>query len=360
MEYGIENLLDIDNKVIDKSVVQFRVRSKDIKMLFNCLSQFFKITELTRTISIEVEPEQIIVRASALAHFRMEIPIDDCVLQKPFKGTYVWKDLEKLIPGTGILDCTLTETFISMKCKKANIRLMKSITELPEINFDLDWVDTDVQAFTQMATNLKTLAPISKIYKRTPPICIKDGYAQILYPTVYVQVRAPIALSVTLDYQIIQLIANTVINAEMPLEFGTEGDTITFKCGNRYLSVAKIIGVESSDLRDQLERFTVIQNVSVNYFCSELVKMKQATGDGDITVYFTDTSCILEKTIEGNSIRITVGDTENTNASFQFTYKIELLTPILQLLGDSFILYKKGEVLCLKNRDSMIMISYQS
>lgn len=389
--FGLENLLDAYRP--QEKDITFRVKCKDLSVLFFDLKKFLSKTELTNTIEVNVANGIMTVRASAAAHYRFDIKLieekDGSHLKAELKNNYLFSDIEKMIPKAGAMQVTMTGTFLTLKNKTRSLRLASSMSELPNISFEREWTAFEDRRLVTSLRRLKELAPLSKIYRRSPPIQIGKTFLQELYQCIFVQAPSPdleglaieplqmqLLQDIILDYGIANSIDLDELSEEDLEEFDDLDDSapigntttcmysedessLMFRFGDKYLGLTKTVGTSITDLNEELSAFTFVQEVDFGYLGAELKKLQQSAGNGEVTVFITTRSIIIEKQLLGNSFKLCIGDEDCNELVLQFTYALELLTPIIKYLGDSFEVYKKGELLCLKQGEYLIMISYR-
>lgn len=384
--YDVESLLE--QQQIKAEKITFYVKCKDLQVLFFDLKKFLAKTELTNTLGVSVKDGVMSVRASAATHYRFDIDLEEVEdvdsYSLEFQNNYIFTDLEKLLPGSGLMAVTMAGTFMTFKHKTRLLRLAASMTELPVIDFNRKWTLFDDRALVTSLNKLRRLQPLNKYYKRNPPMLMGEDYMQELYNCIYVQAPAPDLEGLTIEPTQMQMLKDIILDYGLANTFNIDemsdedleemGDTddiqsltcmyaedetsLVFRFGNKYLALPKNVGAPVSNLALDLDSFNFVQEVKFGYLGSELKKLLQSAGGGDVTVSITTGSVLIEKQLLGNTFKLCIGDEDCKELSIQFTYKLELLTPIIEFLGDVFSVYKRGEVLCLKAENYLIMMSY--
>lgn len=394
MEFDIENLL---HKPFDKQEdCKVIVSSTELKILFAKLKQFFNKSEHNCTIRLHITEDKIVVRASDALHLLATLKVQEFVDGvSGMTANYVFSDIEKMIAGSGNATLILSTKAMQIKCSGASLILHGSMTQLQNIDFDVDYKNCVIGVTSLTLDSLKMLSPLSKYYHKYPPIQVTEKFLQIKYPSIYIQGPAS-GPRMNMSYSYLYLLNNLLFadareaslqdsyvfddedydsdeedeayeedekelsRVTTTVQYAKKKSTVFFKNEGFCLSMVVAEDEDSVSLLDKIKDFDYIGNFEFKHVYSDVKKLQQSIGEGDVDVAIYDTYITLQCTRNGNMFTSVIGEMSECNRIIAFRYRIELLTPILGYIGDSFELYKKGGLICLRSEDYLIMMSVLS
>lgn len=384
MGFELENLLK--QKFNEHNDCRLLVKSARLKILFNRLRQFYSKATYNKTLQVTLKDYTLYIRASDSLHLLDKIEIEEHVSGvTEMKANYVFSDLEKMIAGNGDATVILAQSMFRIECSGAKLTLQASMTEVPNINFDLSYTQCNTNRTSATFAAFKTLTPLTKCYKKYPPIAIGDKLMQMKFPGVYIQGPAS-GPSMTLDYSSAYLIDNLMLaparqsvtlnedieESEDDEEYDEETEvyspvgvaqiksSVFLKSDNLYMSFIKSQSDEIRDMNEIVKDYTYLGHFTFRFLYTKLKQLQQSVGEGDVLVAIHEKYIQVTCTRNGNAFNIEVGEPCDSPKILEFRYRLEMLTPIAGYIGDEFELYMNGGMLCLKYSDYLILMSVLS
>ena len=356
MSNYIQELFNIEKPT--ESCISFEVNAKVFRDVFEHLQPLFKATVESPTFKLEVNGNIATITATPSYVFKQQFPVEN-VQGGDLNQNYIFSDICKLLPGRGTLKVIAASTVLKLTDDKTmSVTLRSSMADLLEV--DLDAVDYQTFNLTQLQESIyatKRLAPIFKAYKKNPPMLFKGDVMQMLLPDLYIQsygAKIDLVLDSTTANVLCGVFPDEVPQAQMALR----GNEAYIKSYDSYFSCTCSRVMDVVDMDILLSAHTYITTLNYSTLYARLKSLQQAVGEGDVQ-FEIYTEHVEVYRLEGNNkVGCIVGNKkQDSDLLLSFTYKLELITPIVNFIGESIDIYKGGNVICWKKGKSMIMTS---
>lgn len=357
--FSLENLTRTEE--FENKLETFKVKSKDLKQVFTDLKALFKKTEFANTVQFSVVKNELFIRADAEGYTLGVIQVEEGNPKEITTNT-LFKDIEKLIPGSGLCELTITPKFVKIQGRIAKCILPYSMCSINKIEFvDRKYLPLNYDSIFNSVQEMLAMTQLNKYFKKYPAILFKGDYVQYLFPQMYIQNKSS-EIFATLGYTSSLLLKNIINSNLEKIQYSKMENELTFKCEDRYLTVITSPEYDTPNMLEEVEKMDLVANIAYIALGTKIKNLLSSIGEGDVEVRIYENYILLERQLsDGTNISMPIGnDSEDSTFLMSFRYRLELLSPLINYVGDNLLLYRGENTICLRDNQKIVIFSYRS
>lgn len=327
-----------------------RVNAKELKTVLSDVEAILKKSTMGSAVAFQIKENKLIVRCMNKVFYKamldMQSDCEDCEI------VTVYKPVSKTIPDEGMVDVTLNPGGVELKT------LISEITLLPNIASVIN-VEVENYGFTSFNSNivlssLKSLLSTTSIINKIGGgvnVSMQGKYMSCKYHTVYLECPCDKVRN-NITHEMGRILFN-FLNSEGTCFLSQGVNNQIFKKSTRYLALP-VNDSQVPSIREILKDAEYFGNVHHRGLYENVKQLVQSFGPGVGKVDLYKEGTTVTRETEGCRIRVDSGSKEEY--LFSITVNLDFLRDVLNLAGNSYKLYKKGDYACLETVEGYILI----
>lgn len=327
------------------------VSGKDLKSVFIDIAPLLRKYDRARVIGISTTKTTMTFTVDTGTCYTRTIDISGVEDGMEMSITVMFTDLSSFIAAREEVLVELTQYFVAIKTKKANMSLtMGESIVAPYVPRRGKSVTINFATLKRVTKVFSGTTELQKAFNRDFAITFYGEYALMRSPTVWVHTK-----SQGLD-GVLSLEQMKSIVAFQP-ELVEESDRLEFRKGNAILSIPRSAPTEGDKFFNHREKLNYLSTINPSGVYKELQEIKKNIGVSETSIHIYQSGFALDISKSGISLHQEYG--VSGESTFSFKIMLDIFAMCLNILGDDteIQVYGKGDIICLENLETAILLS---
>lgn len=327
-----------------------RVQASDFRTVIIDIEAVLKKSTMGNAVAFAIKNNKLEVRCMNKVFYKAILDIEgkceDCEV------VTIFRPIAKTLPDNGTIDVIISPAGVVIKTKISEVTLLNNIASVISVeveNYGFVGFNSNIVA-SSLKRLLSTTSIINKIGSAVN-IDMKGDYMHCKYATVYIECPCD-KLNNSITHEIGRVLF-TFLNSDGTCFVAQGVNNQIFKKGNRYLALP-VSDIPSTSVRELLKDAEDFGEVYHRGISENVKQSVQAFGVGTGRVDFYKEGASVYRESEGCRVRIDCGLLDNF--LFSIDANLDFLRDVLNISGDIYKLYKRGDKACLLTTDGCILI----
>lgn len=345
--------MELGKRVYDKVFQEIKISPIDFKIVFEELAVLFKRTSFSKTFILRKCENILQIRASTNLEYLATVNIAEASDTADFIVACKFKNISSLIAKSPLVSILVTPTYVEVIQDGKVLTLMTEVfqvCELPVIESIGESINSNkISAALRI---LLKLSPISNLYKKAVSILLGGDIGQVRFPSVWIEVPSE-ALHLQVDSasaEVLQSFLSRSSNASML----NVKDYTAISKGMSTLFIPMRENIMLDSIESRTGKFGYVGEFDVKDIAEKVKETLSVVGKADCKVLFFKYAVKLEVKTETLSI-IDRYKEEYGELLDEITIRLEFLSTLLLLLGNSIKIYREGDYRCIQGQVKILL-----
>lgn len=319
-------------------IEHFSIQASELKSAFTEIKALLADSIHTRAVAFRgTKDGNLVIRAAKGIAYEKSFDIVEGNISIDFDIVTNYKDIQELLPASGLIEITLTSGSVLLSSNTIDI-------DLSICNLVVDGIPhntgkrygIDVNKLRRSLSQLLTLKYLTKVYKKNNAISFNQGIAQVKFPSLWAECETadiPVILGLSDAYTL-----SVFLKTARELFVEDCGSYLVIDKDNTRIALPKQINAEQTFIEDKAKFMSLVCNWSTRGLKTKVQNMYRTLGKTDATIHLFENGTTVLSESNSTRMKIKVGDTESGYLD-SWQIRLELLNSILNLIGERAQVY---------------------